>query len=51
VIDWLLVGSADFLGLNYYTTRLVSPLAKPNPRDPEFPLVSYNQDIDSTWKR
>lgn len=45
-------GSADFLGFNYYTSRMVEPLDEP---DGPIPSVSWdmavNQTVNPAWKR
>ncbi|KAG1934609.1 klotho [Pimephales promelas] len=49
-----LKGALDFIALNHFTTRLVSPLHKPSPRNPNPPKPA-NQDhgyslmTDVTW--
>uniref|UniRef100_A0A336M514 CSON012226 protein n=1 Tax=Culicoides sonorensis TaxID=179676 RepID=A0A336M514_CULSO len=48
----LLRGSADFLGLNYYTSRVVD-LGSPNVNDPPSYQKDFNivEDVDPSWPR
>lgn len=43
-------GSADFLGLNYYTSRMVQALDKPDGPIPSFAWdMGVNQTVNSVW--
>ena len=47
-----ILGAADFLGLNYYTSRMVELAAKPGDPSPSFERdESINMTVKAEWKK